>query len=112
MTEEQELKLDKNRKKFDKREEYFVRRSNVRTLSDSILSETLQKLSAQAEEEWERRGQRVYRNGVFVPQNLRQIRPSLRQSHPSSWHVGLLRAKFIFTPMPTCVAQSEATEPG
>ena len=55
VTKEQELKLDKNRKKFDIREEYFVRQSNIHTLFGSILSETLQKLSAQAEEEWEPR---------------------------------------------------------
>jgi cytochrome c oxidase assembly protein subunit 16 len=55
VTKEQELKLDRNRKKFDIREEYFVRQSDVHTLSDSMLSEKLQKLSAQAEEEWEPR---------------------------------------------------------
>ena len=52
---EQELKLDKSCKKFDIREEYSVRASNVNTLCGSILSEMLQKLSAQAEEQWEPR---------------------------------------------------------
>ena len=55
MTKEQEFKLDQNCKKFDIREEYSVRTSNVNTLFGSILSEMLQKLSAQAEEEWEPR---------------------------------------------------------
>ena len=35
---EQELKLDKNRKNFNICEEHFVRRSNLHSLSGSILS--------------------------------------------------------------------------
>ena len=56
MTKEQELKLDKKYKKFDIREEYSVRTSNVNTLFGSIVTERdVAELSAQAEEEWERR---------------------------------------------------------
>ena len=50
VTKEQELKLDRNRKKFDIREEYFVR------LLRSVLTADLrhpQRLNAAADEEWE-----------------------------------------------------------
>ena len=54
MTKEQELNLDKNRKKFDIREEYFVAFGFFTPLfSFGILIESLQRLSAVANEDWE-----------------------------------------------------------
>ena len=55
MSKEQELNLDKNRKKFDIREEYFVAFGFFFSLPFSLvfLLQSLQRLSAVANEDWE-----------------------------------------------------------
>jgi cytochrome c oxidase assembly protein subunit 16 len=52
MSKEQELNLDKNRKKFDIREEYFVA-FGFSPSFNGILIQSLQRLSAVADEDWE-----------------------------------------------------------
>ena len=52
MSKEQELNLDKNRKKFDIREEYFVAFGYFSSFV-GILIPSLQRLSAVADEDWE-----------------------------------------------------------
>ena len=54
MTKEQELRLDKNRKKFDIREEYFVRYSfSLFVISAQHLLLEMKRLSAAPDEDWE-----------------------------------------------------------
>ena len=53
MSKEQELNLDKNRKKFDIREEYFVAFGFSFCSFIGILIQSLQRLSAVANEDWE-----------------------------------------------------------
>ena len=53
MSKEQELNLDKNRKKFDIREEYFVAFLFSPIFSLVFLYNLLQRLSALADEDWE-----------------------------------------------------------
>ena len=53
MSKEQALGLDKNRKKFDIREEYYV--SSFRLCFLTIQQNPLQKLSAAADGDWEQK---------------------------------------------------------
>jgi len=53
VTKEEELKLKKDRKKFDIREEYFVRFHSLSFFAQCTHCKSIQRLSAQPNEDWE-----------------------------------------------------------